>query len=394
MYDIQNYFAAPEHRPLIQVDSDKTDWAWQSMSRFYPTATVLRDGAINALPTALDTSIGSIPFDHPELGRLTVDEHVADATVDGLVVVRGGEVVYERYETMRPFDVHNWFSAGKSISGTLVALLEAQGKVDVSQPVSSYVDELLGSVWDTVTVEETLDMATGLDCTEHDEVEDTARIDPDAGWYRWGVTLRLATDVRGRNETTWDVFRSMQRRRPGHTAFEYNSMNTFLLGQIVERVTGTTENEAFGAMIWREIGAEGDGYIAISPSGYCCTFGFASSRLRDLARFGMIFTPSWRRLSDTPIVPEHVLSKIQAGGRPEIFDQGRVGTEMQQSFPDVRLSNRYQWDIVFPDGDHFKAGVGGQGLYVSASRDLVVAYFSTGKHREELLARTIALANG
>jgi len=70
--------------------------------------------------------------------------------------------------------------------------------------------------------------------------------------------------------------------------------------------------------------------------------------------------------------------------------RGFVGREMQESFPDIKgLANRYQWDIVFPDGDIFKAGVGGQGIYVSPSADTVVVYFSTGKQQEEILARAI-----
>jgi hypothetical protein len=67
-----------------------------------------------------------------------------------------------------------------------------------------------------------------------------------------------------------------------------------------------------------------------------------------------------------------------------------VGKEFQQSFPDITgLANRYQWDIVFPDGDIFKAGVGGQGLYISPARDTVVVWFSTGKQEEEIMARAI-----
>lgn len=54
------------------------------------------------------------------------------------------------------------------------------------------------------------------------------------------------------------------------------------------------------------------------------------------------------------------------------------------------MSNRYQWDIVFPDGDFYKGGVGGQGIYISPSADTVVVWFSTGKQQEEILARAIA----
>ncbi len=39
--------------------------------------------------------------------------------------------------------------------------------------------------------------------------------------------------------------------------------------------------------------------------------------------------------------------------------------------------NTYQWDIVTSDGDFYKSGFGGQGLYVSPSDNLVIAWFGT-----------------
>jgi hypothetical protein len=33
-----------------------------------------------------------------------------------------------------------------------------------------------------------------------------------------------------------------------------------------------------------------------------------------------------------------------------------------------------QWDFAMPDGDLFKGGFGGQGLYISPARDLVIAF--------------------
>ncbi len=52
---------------------------------------------------------------------------------------------------------------------------------------------------------------------------------------------------------------------------------------------------------------------------------------------------------------------------------------MKRSFPEeTRLTNRYQWDVEFPDGDIYKKGVGGQGLYISAVREVIVAYCCSG----------------
>ena len=80
---------------------------------------------------------------------------------------------------------------------------------------------------------------------------------------------------------------------------------------------------------------------------------------------------------------------------PEIYGKGYVGKEMHKSFPeDKGITNRYQWDAIFTDGDMYKGGVGGQGLYVSPSRDLVIVWFSTGdgKNKEETMARAISLS--
>ena len=45
------------------------------------------------------------------------------------------------------------------------------------------------------------------------------------------------------------------------------------------------------------------------------------------------------------------------------------------------------------DGDIFKAGVGGQGIYISPATDTVVAWFSTsdGNNQEEAMARAIVM---
>jgi putative component of toxin-antitoxin plasmid stabilization module len=56
------------------------------------------------------------------------------------------------------------------------------------------------------------------------------------------------------------------------------------------------------------------------------------------------------------------------------------------------MTNRYQWDAILSDGDMYKAGVGGQGLYVFPSRDTVIVWFCTGdgENQEETMARAIA----
>ncbi len=389
--EIHGFFNVPANKVKIQFPIPETGYAWQNMSRFYPTAMILRDGPISELPVKLNPSIGKITFQKGDKTE-TVDEHLANYPVDGFIVVQKGTIVFERYLTMRPFDKHNWFSSGKVIGATMLALLEAEGKLDVKKPVSQYLPQVKGSAWDTVTVEETLDMATGLDSTEHDEPNHDSRTNPEQGWYRWAVTMGLFINPQQKETSPYEVMKTMQRRQPGHRVFEYNSIDTFTVNRIVEQVTGKPLNEVFSERVWQKMGAEADAYVAVSSQGYALHFGMTSSTLRDMARFGMLFTPSWSKISQERIIPEKVLTMLQTTGKPEIFDGGYVGKKMRKSFPDEKvLTNRYQWDAIFADGDLFKSGVGGQGLFISPSRDIVVAWFchGDGNNQEETIARAI-----
>ena len=62
-------------------------------------------------------------------------------------------------------------------------------------------------------------------------------------------------------------------------------------------------------------------------------------------------------------------------------------------FPeDLPRHNTYQWDFVMPDGDFFKAGHCGQGLYISPERDVVVAFFGSGDDPSIVVSLKLARA--
>ncbi len=392
--DNHDFFGEEKNRVQMLAASPRTQWAWQNMSRFFPTAQILRDGPISELQENTDPSIGDIEFTREDGSTATVNEQFDKYPMDGLIVVKDGEIVFERYKTMRPFDKHNWYSSGKILGSTLLALLEEEGKIDISQPVSAYIPELESSVWDTVPVEHALDMATGLDSTELDEPAGDSRSNPEQGWYRWTSAMGLLDNPLGVEETPLEVLAGMQRRGPGYEVFEYNSINTFVVDLIVENISGKPLPEFLSERIWRKAGMEHDAFVAVSDGGLPASFGVMNSTLRDMARFGMLFTPSWSEISDEQIIPDAIISNIQTGGDPAIYQRGYLGElNARKGFPNDRnISNRYQWDAVFEDGDFWKKGVGAQGLYISPSRNLVIAYFSTGSgdDQEETMARAIA----
>jgi len=398
--EISTYFSDPANKVKIQFPTEQAAYAWVNMSKYYSTAQVMRKGAVSELPYAVDPSIGDVTYKNKDGEMVSVNTHFDTKPIDAMVVVKNGKIVYERYKTMRPDDKHIWYSCSKVTGATMLAFLEYEGKVDVKKPVSYYLPELGGSEWDGVTVEEALDMATGLNGTEHDEEEQNSRTDPDQNWYRWAATdaVGIVADVRGRGESWVDVLKSMKRKTPGHVKFEYNSINTFVVNRIAERVADKPLYEQFSERIWSKAGMEHDAFYLVSPSGNTLGFLGVNSTLRDLARFGMVFTPSSNQITGEQIIPDAIMQKIHDRTYVAMYDKGWAGQKFTESFYDDagRIANRYQWDAVLSDGDMFKSGVGGQGVYISPASDMVVAWFctGTGNDQEEVMARAIVKSLG
>ena len=387
------YFNTTKGKVGIQLPSDQTKYAWHNMSRFNKAAQVLRDGPVKELPVELDDRIPNLAYKSPK-GDETVMSHCENYPVDAVVVVKDGKVLFEYYNNMRPIDKHFWFSCTKIVGSTCFALLEHQGKVDKSKMVSEYLPELKGSAWDKIPVAAALDMTTGLNGTEHDEPEGelAGRMMPEKLWYQWAVANGVISG--DSNQTPFEVLRKMEPAKEPFKAFEYNSINTWVMNRIVERLSDKPIPEMLSEHVWQKIGAEHDAHINVSDQGYTLGFYGMNCTARDMARFGMIFTPSCEQLCGEKVIPDAVLKEIQTGGKKDIYYQAWAGKKFGEAFPDDSLANHYQWDAVFDDGDIYKAGVGGQTLYISPARNMVVCTFCTsdGNNNENTMARAICKA--
>jgi CubicO group peptidase (beta-lactamase class C family) len=100
------------------------------------------------------------------------------------------------------------------------------------------------------------------------------------------------------------------------------------------------------------------------------TDGGLLARLRDVARFGLLFTPSYSRVASKKIISDRYLSLILEGGNPDLLHNARH----RGWTSDDTKHNVYQWDRVFKNNDIYKGGWGGQGLLVNPDRDLVAVY--------------------
>jgi CubicO group peptidase (beta-lactamase class C family) len=273
---------------------------------------------------------------------------------------------------MRQQDKHLYMSVSKGLAATLIAILEDRELIDVSKGVETYLPSLAGSGWEGVSVKNVLDMASGIGCLEGEE---GAYSDPDTCYYQYEASLGWLRATEKTMDSTFEYMATLKSHRPPGEAFEYTSPNTFILGWLAESIFGKPYADLLSAEIWQKMGAESDGMIVAPRHGVPIASGGISSTLRDMARFGLLFTPSGRG-GLHPLISDAYLDNIQHQGRPELF---RAARDESAGFVDGEPArhNSYQWDFVMEDGDFFKGGYGGQGLYVSPSKDLVVAFFGT-----------------
>lgn len=346
-------------------------YVFLNMPEFWSHSVISRGGPVLELPLNLRTDVAEFKTT-TDVGERSLANYVDNSTVNGAVVLHKGKIVFESYPRMRPEDKHLYMSVSKGHSATLIAILEDRELIDVSKGVEAYLPSLSGSGWDGVPILDVLDMASGIGCLEGEE---GAYSNPERCYYQYEASLGWLRATDRTMDSTFDYMATLESHRPPGEAFEYTSPNTFILGWLAEEITDVPYADLLSTEIWQKMGAESDGIIVAPRRGVPIASGGISSTLRDMARFGLMFTPTGRQ-GLQPVISDAYLENIQKNGRPEIFrEDGDDDSGMIDGEP--ARHNSYQWDFVMEDGDFFKGGFGGQGLYISPSRELVVAFFGT-----------------
>ncbi len=146
-----------------------------------------------------------------------------------------------------------------------------------------------------------------------------------------------------------------------------------LLTLLVEKISGLTFRDFVEQEIWRKIGSEYSALLGINTNGTSISYADGmSTTLRDLARFGLAFTPSGRK-SANPIISDAHLFKIR-----DVNKNLNISRDLEE----MKYSS-YQWGAVYDDGDFYKGAHGGQGLYISPTKDLVIAFYGTSNTDRE-----------
>ncbi len=355
-------------------------YMYLNMAQFFPHQVVARAGAVRELPlveSGISREIGALEVTSP-LGRLSLEQMLVDprSRVQGYIVLHEGRIVYERYPGMRPTDNHLWWSSAKALAGTLAAQLVVDGRLDADRPVEHYLPEFAASAWKGTSVRDVADHCSGINA---EELDVTSYISPQSELSRLIAAEKIALPESGAVLGHNEALLSMTRKRPPGERYEYSSANTNVLSLLIEHATGQRYADVLSERVWSRMGAEGDGMIGLSPQGNAIAHGMFSSRLRDMARFGLLLTPSGR--AQGKVLSDEVLRMIQHGGRRALYPGNAKMDSFSTWLGEAPVACSWQWDAVFDDGDLWKGGFHGQSLYVSPSRDVVVALFSATNER-------------
>ena len=382
----------PKDESWWTVNGQDMAWNNKNLNRIFPTVNVYRAGPVRELESRSMPEIADYQVHTPKGQVRFIDFLNSDeSTCMGMVILHRGKIVFEDYPRMEPYERPIYWSVTKVLVSAVVGILEERGVVEIDKSIETYIPELVGSSYAGVTVRNLLDMATGVDCPE--EYYDKA-----ACFYRLMQTTGEAhwDEESPANPYEYIAGLKVERYAEQGTSFEYGSINTYILGWLVEKLTGMPFQDAFSREIWTRIGAENDAAFLAPRYGVPLFAGGFLGRLRDMARFGLLFTPSYGVVSDRKIISDAHVELLKEGGNPELLANGRWGP-LDEATAAVVKHNVYQWDLVFTNNDLFKGGWAGQGLLVNPDRDLVAVYagyFNDDQSELEVLPRLRQVLNG
>jgi CubicO group peptidase (beta-lactamase class C family) len=377
--------ALPEDSSWWTVNGEAMAWNNKNLGRLFPTVNVYRAGPVRELRYEPMPEIAEVEVDTPSGPMRFADFLGSDLSTSlGMVILHEGEIVFEYYPRMEPYERPIYWSVTKVLVSAVVSILEDRGMLEIDEPIEAYIPELSGSVYSGTTVRNILDMATGVDCSEeyYDRSSCFYRLMEASGEAHWD-------DTSPDDPYTYIAGLEAGRFAEQGTSFEYGSINTYILGWLVEKLTGMPFQDALSREIWHHIGAEGDAAFLAPRFGVPLFAGGFLARPRDLARFGLLFTPSYEVVSDEKIISDRHVEVLKDGGRPELLANARWGAPAQFTQGIVK-HNVYQWDRVYTNNDLYKGGWAGQGLLVNPDRDLVAVYagyFIEGQSELSVLPR-------
>jgi CubicO group peptidase (beta-lactamase class C family) len=305
-----------------------------------------------------------------------LDTALLNSRTFAFLVIRNDSLLYEKYlGDWQDNQLFPSYSVAKSFVSALAGIAFQEGKIkSLDEPISHYLPELLKNDprFEQVTVQHILDMRSGIKFNEN--------------------YPNLFADVwkMGFSNDLHKIVEKLTIEKPAGGSFEYKSINSQLLGMVVERATGKKLSDYLTEKLWQPLGMESDALWNIDDKnrqeikGFCCL----NATARDFAKFGSLYLHkgNWQ---GQQILPESWVTacspdSLVANGfyknqwwmwrRFARFDDSlSAETECKKVHGSIFKSEKKQYVVVPAKMKAFIAkGILGQYIYVNPETNVVI----------------------
>lgn len=356
--------AAPAAQPRVHLPRSEDFLLWSPplqsygyriVDQLFATRTIRRGSAARPAVRGRELQPDYVHGGEPR----TVEDFMDRNSVAGLLVIRDGAVVLERYGLgLQPGERWSTMSTVKSMTALLVGAAVRDGAIgSVDDPVVRYLPQLQACGYAHVTVRQLMTMSSGVAWSEvyTDKQSDVNR-----------YSKSLADKVPG------GVLRMLQalpsQHAPG-TTWHYNTGDTYLLGCVLCAATGQTLADYMSARVWQPCGMEDDAYYTLeSDGGQEIAGSRAGMSLRDMGRLASLVAADGV-LGGESILPAGWVDAVAARAFdiPEGFHPSRHSLGL--------TGYGFGWWLT-DDGAMLAMGHSGQRIYVHRAEKLVVVHLA------------------
>lgn len=353
-------------------------WAYQHMRMFYPTANVPAADVPVPLGKTIDWDFEKgVKIKEPGTGKTkSMADFLKETWTDAIVVIRGDEIVYEKYlNGMNPNQPHQMMSTTKSFGGLLGLMAVANGKLKESDPVTKYVPELAvkDGAFANATFGQVLNMTNSMDFSE---VYD----DPKSGIMTYVAVLgwkpKLESVQYPDSLYEYLVTLKTDKNHKDGEIFHYQTPKTDVVNWVTNRVNNASFQKALYDEVWSKIGTEGETYVLLDNNATLVAGGGLNATPYNLARFAIMMLNNGR-FNGKQVVPASVVDTLAKGGSIAAFDNGPDSDDVVHKKGE--WSYRAQWWVKHTKGmEAFMAiGVHGQWIYIDRNHDIAIVKLSS-----------------
>lgn len=292
----------------------------------------------------------------------SLDDFNERTNTNALLILKDGKIVREIYRNgATPESRFISWSTGKSVTSTLVGMAIDDGYIDdVNDPLTKYLPELAGSAYDDVTIRDALQMTSGVEWDEETYTFSDLSKPINRGW-EYSILKHQYRFVEGANE--------LPRANVPGTKFNYNTMESCILGWLVEKATKQRITNYLEQRLWQPAGMEFPAsWMLDGPEdvGREMAGGMLAASLRDYGRFGLMMSNRGKLNGRQNVSKKWVRAATTADRNAVAYGN------LYEGYP---LGYGYQW-WLFPGGRFEAQGIYGQFIFVAPEDDVVIVKLS------------------